>query len=301
MVILVLCREDDVLEELEQLNLEASKTTDTPDPVPSTTSDPLPTEDNGDAKKSTKKKSKGNSNKYSICMFGYVVILFFDSQTDVDQLVQAIEGMDISKTVSSGDAVTTEEESGQSGAQSHVKTKAEKKEAKKEKERRQKEMKKQSKQSTNDTPGDTASSSVSLDSAIEQSVDLGKAEGDSVNANSNPMPDPATASTVDPSLSVVEPVTGSEPLVTSSQATGEDVAEDVEDDKDDDNDDKKKKKKKKKKTDKEEDKKATKVCMCVCLYLFCTTCTFRGACTVYDDFCLYCTFQSKFLNRNLSI
>ena len=245
-----------------------------------------------------RRKAKAIATSIVYVCFGYVVILFFDSQTDVDQLVQAIEGMDISKTVSSGDAVTTEEES---GAQSHVKTKAEKKEAKKEKERRQKEMKKQSKQSTKDTPGDTASSSVSLDSAMEQSVDSGKAEGDSVNANSNPIPDPATASTVDPSLSVVEPVTGSEPLVTSSQATGEDVAEDVEDDKDDDNDDKKKKKKKKKKTDKEEDKKATKVCMCVCMYLFRTTCTFRGACTVYDDFCLYCTFQSKFLNRNLSI
>ena len=272
MVILVLCREDDVLEELEQLNLEASKTTDMPDPVPSTTSDPLPTEDNGDAKKSTKKKSKGNSNKYSICMFWLCCYSFFDSQTDVDQLVQAIEGMDISKTVSSGDAVTTEEES---GAQSHVKTKAEKKEAKKEKERRQKEMKKQSKQSTKDTPDDTASSSVSLDSAMEQSVDSGKAEGDSINANSNPIPDLATASTVDPSLSVVEPVTGSEPLVTSSQATGEDVAEDVEDDKDDDNDDKKKKKKKKKKTDKEEDKKATKVHVCVCVYMYvCTFCVY---------------------------
>ena len=243
-----------------------------------------------------RRKAKAIATSIVYVCFGYVVIHFFDSQTDVDQLVQAIEGMDISKTVSSGDAVTTEEES---GAQSHVKTKAEKKEAKKEKERRQKEMKKQSKQSTNDTPGDTASSSVSLDSAMEQSVDSGKAEGDSVNANSNP--DPATASTVDPSLSVVEPVTGSEPLVTSSHATGEDVAEDVEDDKDDDNDDKKKKKKKKKKTDKEEDKKATKVCMCVCMYLFRTACTFRGACTVYDDFCLYCTFQSKFLNRNLSI
>ena len=211
-----------------------------------------------------RRKAKAIATSIVYVCFGYVVIHFFDSQTDVEQLVQAIEGMDISKTISSGDAVTTEEES---GAQSHVKTKAEKKEAKKEKERRQKEMKKQSKQSTKDTPDDTASSSVSLDSAMEQSVDSGKAEGDSVNANSNP--DPATASTVDPSLSVVEPVTGSEPLVTSSQATGEDVAEDVEDDKDDDNDDKKKKKKKKKKTDKEEDKKATKVCVCVCVYILC--------------------------------